>query len=136
VNSSGAGLMFLGLGCPKQDYFAASHSGRIQAVQLCVGAAFDFLSGSKSTAPMWMQKSGLEWLFRLWQEPRRLWKRYLVSNTLFIIKLLGQIARQRVLRLDEPADGCALVPLHLTPHEAASSRVHHTRDVILETRGH
>ena len=136
VNASGAGLMFLGLGCPKQDYFAASHSDRIRPVQLCVGAAFDFLSGSKSTAPKWMQKIGLEWLFRLWQEPRRLWKRYLVSNTRFVFKLMGQFARQRVLRIDEPAADGAPPSAHLAPHEATSTRVHHTRDVILEARGH
>lgn len=96
VNASGAGLMFLGLGCPKQDHFAAAHADRIQAVQLCVGAAFDFHAGTKSTAPEWMQRRGLEWLFRLWQEPRRLWKRYLVTNTVFLRKLMVAIVCQRI----------------------------------------
>lgn len=96
VNASGAGLMFLGLGCPKQDHFAAAHADRIQAVQLCVGAAFDFHAGTKSTAPEWMQRRGLEWLFRLWQEPRRLWKRYLVTNTVFLRKLMVAIACQKI----------------------------------------
>lgn len=86
INSSGAGLVFIGLGCPKQDHFAADHMDRIQAVQVCVGAAFDFHAGNKRTAPAWMQRRGLEWLFRLLQEPRRLWKRYLVTNTLFLCK--------------------------------------------------
>ena len=99
VNASRAGLMFLGLGCPKQDYFAAEHQDRIQAVQLCVGAAFDFLAGAKPPAPYWVQRRGLEWLFRLYQEPRRLWKRYLVTNTVFLKKLTVQILRQRLLRL-------------------------------------
>lgn len=87
INASGAGLVFIGLGCPKQDHFAADHMDCIQAVQVCVGAAFDFHAGNKRTAPDWMQRRGLEWLFRLWQEPRRLWKRYLVTNTLFLYKL-------------------------------------------------
>ena len=99
VNASGAGLMFLGLGCPKQDYFAAAHADRIQAVQLCVGAAFDFHAGTKATAPEWMQRRGLEWVFRLYQEPSRLWKRYLVTNSVFIRKLFSQFLCQRVLRL-------------------------------------
>ncbi len=99
VNASGAGLMFLGLGCPKQDYFAAAHVDRIQAVQLCVGAAFDFHAGTKAIAPKWMQRRGLEWLFRLYQEPGRLWKRYLVTNSIFIYKLAGHLFRQRVLRM-------------------------------------
>lgn len=86
INASGAGLVFIGLGCPKQDHFAADHMDRIQAVQVCVGAAFDFHAGNKRTAPAWMQRRGLEWLFRLMQEPRRLWKRYLVTNTLFVCK--------------------------------------------------
>src|SRR5262249_23599663 len=96
VNASGAGLMFIGLGCPKQDYFAAEHADRILAVQLCVGAAFDFLADTKPLAPLWMQRAGLAWVFRLYQEPKRLWKRYLVTNSVFVRKLAGQFLRQRV----------------------------------------
>jgi N-acetylglucosaminyldiphosphoundecaprenol N-acetyl-beta-D-mannosaminyltransferase len=103
VNASGAGLMFLGLGCPKQDHFAAQHVDRIQAVQLCVGAAFDFHAGSKATAPRWMQRHGFEWLFRLYQEPGRLWKRYLTTNTIFLAKLMDQFIRERLLRLSTAA---------------------------------
>ena len=96
INASGAGLVFIGLGCPKQDHFAADHADRIQGVQVCVGAAFDFHAGNKRTAPEWMQRRGLEWLFRLWQEPRRLWKRYLVTNTQFLLKLGRQwLTRER-----------------------------------------
>src|SRR5262245_31127470 len=83
VNQSGARFLFIGLGCPKQDHFAADHVDRIQAVQLCVGAAFDFHAGRTKMAPRWMQRHGLEWLYRLWREPRRLWKRYLVTNSIF-----------------------------------------------------
>ncbi|HND55540.1 MAG TPA: WecB/TagA/CpsF family glycosyltransferase, partial [Pirellulaceae bacterium] len=81
INASGAGLVFIGLGAPKQDFFAHDHARSIRGVQLCVGAAFDFHAGAKRIAPSWMQRSGLEWLFRLCQEPRRLWRRYLVTNT-------------------------------------------------------
>jgi exopolysaccharide biosynthesis WecB/TagA/CpsF family protein len=92
INNSGAGLVFIGLGCPKQDHFAADHKDRIAAVQVCVGAAFDFHAGVKPTAPPWMQRRGLEWVFRLVQEPRRLWKRYLVTNTRFVLKLGAALA--------------------------------------------
>jgi exopolysaccharide biosynthesis WecB/TagA/CpsF family protein len=85
VNDSGAGLLFLGLGCPLQETFAYEHRHTIKAVQLCVGAAFDFHAGNKRMAPGWMQRSGLEWLFRLTQEPGRLWRRYLVTNATFCL---------------------------------------------------
>jgi exopolysaccharide biosynthesis WecB/TagA/CpsF family protein len=89
INDSGAGIVLVGLGCPKQELFAYEHRTSIKAVQLCVGAAFDFHAGEKKTAPGWMQRRGLEWLFRLIQEPRRLWKRYLVTNTMFSL-LVGR----------------------------------------------
>jgi exopolysaccharide biosynthesis WecB/TagA/CpsF family protein len=94
INASGAQLVFIGLGCPKQDHFAHEHRDRIRAVQLCVGAAFDFLAGTKKTAPAWMQRHGLEWLYRLCQEPRRLWKRYLVTNSIFVAKLALALCRR------------------------------------------
>lgn len=86
INESGAGLVFLGLGCPKQEQFAFAHRTQILGVQLCVGAAFDFWAGTKKMAPNWMQRASLEWLFRLLSEPRRLWRRYLVTNTMFLGK--------------------------------------------------
>jgi exopolysaccharide biosynthesis WecB/TagA/CpsF family protein len=89
INDSGAGIVFIGTGCPKQEIFAYEHRHSIKGVQLCVGAAFDFHAGEKKTAPSWMQKRGLEWLFRLTQEPKRLWKRYLVTNTMFSL-LVGR----------------------------------------------
>lgn len=98
INGSGAGLVFLGLGCPLQDQFAFAHRESIEGVQVCVGAAFDFLSGHKKMAPAWMQRHGLEWLFRLCQEPGRLWRRYVVTNSVFVAKLCGQLVRQRVVR--------------------------------------
>lgn len=96
INASGARLVFVGLGCPKQDHFAYEHRERLAAVQLCVGAAFDFHAGIKPMAPPWMQRHGLEWFFRLCCEPRRLARRYLVTNTLFVTKLAGAIAEQRI----------------------------------------
>jgi len=85
VNQSGAGLMFIGIGCPKQEHFAFEHRHSIHAVQLCVGAAFDFHAGVKKIAPAWMQRRGLEWLYRLVSEPGRLWKRYLVTNSIYLM---------------------------------------------------
>ncbi len=86
INDSGAGLLFVGLGCPKQEKWMAIHRGRVNAVMLGVGAAFDFHAGTVARAPAWMRSSGLEWLHRLLSEPRRLWRRYLVTNVLFIVK--------------------------------------------------
>ena len=87
INDSRAGLVFIGLGCPRQDWFAYEHKQKIQGVQLCVGAAFDFHAGNKKMAPRWMQRHGLEWFFRLTQEPTRLWKRYFVIHTTFAFLL-------------------------------------------------
>jgi exopolysaccharide biosynthesis WecB/TagA/CpsF family protein len=91
IDESGAGVIFLGLGCPLQERFAHEHRGKINAVQICVGAAFDFHAGVKKMAPKWMQQVSLEWFFRLSQEPRRLWRRYLFTNTLFLSKLFLQV---------------------------------------------
>lgn len=95
INASGAGMLFLGLGCPKQELFAYEHRDRIKPVQFCVGAAFDFHAGTKKTAPSWMQKRGLEWLFRLIQEPRRLARRYAVTNTLYLWMLGKALIHRR-----------------------------------------
>lgn len=96
VNRSGARILFVGLGCPKQEHWMARNRGKINAVMIGVGAAFDFHAGIMERAPRWMRENGLEWLFRLAREPRRLWRRYLVTNTLFI---LGA-ARQLLFRQD------------------------------------
>ena len=91
INTSGAGVVFLGIGCPKQEDFASKHRDRIHAVQMCVGAAFDFHAGKVSMAPQWMQQRGLEWLYRLYKEPRRLWKRYVKTNSVFVFLLARRI---------------------------------------------
>ncbi len=91
INTSGAGIVFVGLGCPKQERWMAEHRGRINAVMIGVGAAFDFHAGTVQRAPAWMRDNGLEWLHRLLSEPGRLWKRYLVTNTLFIVGAAWQL---------------------------------------------
>ena len=91
INASGAGIVFVGLGCPKQERWIAEHRGRVNAVMIGVGAAFDFHAGTVPRAPEWMRNNGLEWLHRLASEPRRLWKRYLVTNTLFILGITWQL---------------------------------------------
>lgn len=94
INRSGAGTVWVSLGCPKQELWMAQHRGQINAVMIGVGAAFDFHAGTITRAPEWMQNSGLEWLHRLLSEPGRLWRRYLVTNTTFIIAA----GRQLLLR--------------------------------------
>lgn len=84
INDSGAHIVLVGRGCPRQEKWVANHSDRINAVLMAIGAAFDFHAGNIKHAPVWMQRSGLEWLYRLIQEPRKLWKRYLFTNTHFI----------------------------------------------------
>lgn len=88
---SGARILFVGIGCPKQEYWMAAHKGKIPAVMLGVGAAFDFFSGQVKQAPVWMQQLGLEWLFRLCIDPRRLWKRYLKHNPRFVFYFMIQL---------------------------------------------
>ena len=88
ITRSGARILFVGLGCPKQEIWIAKQKGRIPVIMLAVGAAFDFHAGLKSQAPDWMQRIGLEWLFRFIQEPRRLWRRYLYHNPRFVILAL------------------------------------------------
>lgn len=78
-------VVWVGLGTPKQDFFAQELCDLIRVPLVCVGAAFDFVSGGKKTAPIWMQKCGFEWLFRLASEPKRLWKRYLLGNLRFVL---------------------------------------------------
>lgn len=98
IRRSGARIVFVGLGCPRQERFAFAHRASIPAVQVCVGAAFDFHSGNKRMAPAWMQRHGLEWVFRLASEPRRLWRRYGVTNSLFLVLLSRQLVRSRLSR--------------------------------------
>lgn len=84
INKSGAHVVLVGRGCPRQEIWVCDHLGKVNAAMMAVGAAFDFHAGTVKQAPRWMQNNGLEWLFRLIMEPRRLWKRYLFTNTKFI----------------------------------------------------
>ena len=95
IKASGARVLFVGLGCPKQEKWMAAHMDRLDCTMLGVGAAFDFLAGIKPMAPIWMRRFGLEWLYRLANEPRRLWKRYLKQNPRFIALIIMQLARLR-----------------------------------------
>ena len=91
INSAGPDIVWVGLSTPKQERWMAAHLGRIQApVMIGVGAAFDFLSGRKPQAPVWMQRGGLEWIFRLATEPRRLWPRYR-QYPLFVLLATAQL---------------------------------------------
>ena len=88
IEAAGVGVLFVGLGCPKQERWMAAHRGRLACAQIGVGAAFDFLAGTKPQAPRWVMRAGLEWLFRLACEPRRLWRRYLIGNVRFLYHFL------------------------------------------------
>jgi exopolysaccharide biosynthesis WecB/TagA/CpsF family protein len=88
INSSGAHIVLVGRGCPRQEFWVANHKGSINAAMMAVGAAFDFHAGVLDQAPKWMQDKGLEWLYRLIKEPRRLWRRYFLTNSSFILKFL------------------------------------------------
>jgi N-acetylglucosaminyldiphosphoundecaprenol N-acetyl-beta-D-mannosaminyltransferase len=91
ILSSGARILFVGIGCPKQERWMEAHKERIPAVMLGVGAAFDFHTGRVRQAPGWIQVAGLEWLFRLLMDPRRLWKRYVRHNPRFVALFLLQL---------------------------------------------
>ena len=94
INNSNANLVFVSLGCPKQEKWMADNTNKINGVLIGIGAAFGVYAGVNKRAPKWMQISGLEWFYRLLQNPRRLWKRYIYTNTLFIILLAIQKAKQ------------------------------------------
>lgn len=102
INDARPDVVWIGLSTPKQERWMAAHSRRITApVLVGVGAAFDFNAGCKRQAPPWMQRSGLEWFFRLVQEPKRLWRRYLLNNPRFVVLVLLQTFRLRRWHLPE-----------------------------------
>jgi N-acetylglucosaminyldiphosphoundecaprenol N-acetyl-beta-D-mannosaminyltransferase len=98
IVASGAGIVLVGRGCPRQERWVAEHLGRVPAAMLAVGAAFDYIAGTLAAPPRWMQRSGLEWVHRLTQEPRRLWRRYLVTNTQFLAHFVPLWFQRRLLR--------------------------------------
>ena len=95
IKSSDAAITFVGLGCPRQEVFAYEMKELLSMPVLAVGAAFAFIAGDMSRAPQLMQRCGLEWLFRLAQEPRRLWRRYLLLNPYYLFLLAVQMAGKR-----------------------------------------
>jgi N-acetylglucosaminyldiphosphoundecaprenol N-acetyl-beta-D-mannosaminyltransferase len=104
INTSGAKVVFVALGCPKQELWMARQQGQLQAVMIGVGAAFAFHSGEVNQAPRWMMAAGLEWLYRFAVEPKRLWKRYLINNPAFILLFGVQLLRQKlgIQKIDKP----------------------------------
>jgi N-acetylglucosaminyldiphosphoundecaprenol N-acetyl-beta-D-mannosaminyltransferase len=98
IQDSGARIIFVGLGCPKQEQWMSARVGRVPAVMLGVGAAFDYVAGTKAQAPGLVQNLGLEWLFRMVTEPRRLWRRYLYNNPRFVVLFGLQLIRSRLNR--------------------------------------
>lgn len=94
IANASPNLLFVGLGCPKQENWMSKTSLDLKTVMFGVGASFDFFAGNIKECPPWIGKLGLEWLFRLWQEPRRLWYRYLILNPRFIMQALLQLSGQ------------------------------------------
>ena len=95
IEDSGTRVLFVGLGCPKQERWMAAYREHLSCALVGVGAAFDFIAGVKRQSPAWLQRAGLEWLFRLACEPRRLWRRYAIHNPRFAVRMALQIARER-----------------------------------------
>ena len=91
INEASPDLLFTGLGCPKQENWMAAHRERLRSVMLGVGASFDFYAGNVRECPEWIGRLGLEWLFRLTQEPKRLWRRYLILNPRFMFLAAMQL---------------------------------------------
>jgi N-acetylglucosaminyldiphosphoundecaprenol N-acetyl-beta-D-mannosaminyltransferase len=111
INATNPDIVWVGLGSPKQERWMAKNIDRLNAsVVIGVGAAFDFHAGRVRQAPRWMQRSGTEWLFRLLSEPRRLWRRYLVGNSLFVLKFTAQVCGLKSYTLAKKADSIA--PMH------------------------
>ncbi len=99
INRTKPDILWVGLGSPKQDYWMVNHRDELDVpVMIGVGAAFDFLAGTKPQAPVWMRRSGLEWIFRLCTEPKRLWKRYLVGNTIFMCLIFKDLVQGKLFR--------------------------------------
>ncbi len=92
INNSETQILYVGLGCPKQENWMSAHKNKLGAIMLGVGASFDFYAGNVKESPEWMGKLGLEWLYRLTQEPRRLWKRYIILNPRFLWLAMLQLS--------------------------------------------
>lgn len=109
IRASGARLVFVGLGCPRQETFVWAMRDRVSLPLLAVGAAFDFHAGLASEAPRWMQRWGLQWVHRLLGDPRRLWRRYLLLNPEYVARLFAQRFGRRPARSDPRAPSPSVV---------------------------
>lgn len=96
IRDSQAGIVWVGLGCPRQEKWMQERRGIVNAVMIGVGAAFDYHAGTLRRAPLWMQRHGLEWAYRLASEPRRLWRRYFATNSLFIYRAAQQLMSSKL----------------------------------------
>lgn len=103
ISGSGAAMVFVGLGCPRQEIWVHEYKPLLPMPLIAVGAAFDFHAGTLSQAPPWMQKRGLEWLYRLSKEPNRLWRRYLYLNPYYLALLGLQATKIRTTPLTSDA---------------------------------
>ncbi len=101
IRRSGAAVVFVGLGCPKQEEWMYRQMGKLEAVMIGVGAAFKFHSGEIDQAPRWMMRLSLEWCFRLAREPKRLWSRYLFTNTAFVYLFSQQLIKHYISNLTQ-----------------------------------
>jgi N-acetylglucosaminyldiphosphoundecaprenol N-acetyl-beta-D-mannosaminyltransferase len=97
IRASGADIVLVGRGCPRQERWVAMHRGLVPTPMLAVGAAFDYIAGNIARPPRWMQRAGLEWFFRLLHEPRRLFRRYVVHNSLFCVMLAREVLQRTSL---------------------------------------
>jgi N-acetylglucosaminyldiphosphoundecaprenol N-acetyl-beta-D-mannosaminyltransferase len=100
INQKSPDFIFVALGCPKQEKWMAEHKDKINSCMIGLGGALEVYAGIKDRAPQWMQSYSLEWLYRFIQDPKRLWKRYFITNTLFIFLLLIQIIKVRIFKYD------------------------------------
>lgn len=94
INATGAHIIMVSLGCPKQEKWMAAMKGKVNGIMLGIGGAFLLYAGKDKRAPKWMRDLSLEWVYRLWLEPRRLWKRYVVTNSLFIVLFVRELGRR------------------------------------------
>ena len=101
IRDSGAAIVLVGLGCPRQETWVFENRELISLPLLAVGAAFDFHAGTVSQAPEWFQKRGLEWLYRFVQEPKRLWKRYVFLNPLYLLMIALQFLKLKTMEVEE-----------------------------------
>lgn len=102
IKAAGVQLLLVGLGCPKQERWMAAHTERLPCVMFGVGAAFDMFGGRTGNAPVWMRDRGLEWAYRVANEPRRLWRRHILNDPRFLLLLALQVIRARLLGSDRP----------------------------------